>query len=104
MMNFRHNPILSALLISGLTILSPAGHAQDAAQGAGAGAVVPTPSDGLAAPATTLQSLNPGEQVKYWSVLLEPLLASDASKGLMRQLLAAIRQNDQGRLDTLLQE
>ena len=104
MMNFRHNPILSALLISGLTLLSPVGHAQEAAQGAGAGAVVPGPSDGMAAPATTLQTLEPGEQVKYWSVLLEPLLASDASKGLMRQLLAAIRQNDQGRIDTLLQE
>ena len=58
----------------------------------------------MATPATTLQTLEPGEQVKYWSVLLEPLLGSDASKGLMRQLLAAIRQNDQGRIDALLQE
>ncbi|MET0743362.1 MAG: hypothetical protein ABWY78_08340, partial [Microvirga sp.] len=48
--------------------------------------------------------LEPGEQVKYWSVLLGPLLSSDDSKALMRQLLSAIHGGDQNRIDSLLQE
>src|SRR4051794_23499844 len=93
-MRVGNHTFVRALVIAGLSTLPMAVHAQESA---GSGSAVSGGS-------TNLQNLAPGEQVKYWSVLLEPLLGSDPSKALMRQLLGALRTGDQGRIDALLQE